>query len=157
MKNYSYYITPEEYAAAERNGINKTNLESRIRARGWDHERAINQPLKKQRRHPWLSVAKMNGISRELYHSRIRSNWSEERAATEPIHTNHIKDLIEINRANRKYSQEMIDLAASNGISYGTFCARMNRKGMTQLKAATMPLMTKAEAGSIGRRRKKQG
>ena len=146
--DYSPYITPEEYEAAERNGINKINLEMRIRKSGWNHKRAINQPLKKLKRHSWSAVAKENGIGVGLYHSRIKKGWSEERAATEPVHDS-AKELGEYVRANRKYSQEIIDLATSNGIKYTTFTSRMRSGNMTELEAATTPVRTHSEAGKI--------
>ena len=92
MKIYGPYIAPEEYEEAAKNGINKTNLEARIRREGWDHERAITQPIRKQKRHVWSAVAKENGISINLYHSRISDGWDEKRAATEPVH-NSAKEL----------------------------------------------------------------
>ena len=48
MRNvYEYYITPEEYEEAERNGVDAFNLERRIRLLGWNKQRAINTPLRK--------------------------------------------------------------------------------------------------------------
>ena len=155
MKIYGPYIAPEEYEEAAKNGINKTNLEARIRREGWDHERAITQPLRKLKRHTWSAIAKENGISINTYHSRIYSGWSEERAATEPIH-DPAKELGERVRANRKFSQEIIDLAASNGIKYKTFVARMGTGKMTELEAATTPVRTFSEAGKISAESKKQ-
>ena len=35
---YDYYITDEEYAIAEKNGISKDTLNFRIRRMGWDNE-----------------------------------------------------------------------------------------------------------------------
>ena len=153
--DFGPYITPEEYEYAERNGISKTNLEIRIRKYGWAHSRAVNQPIRKLKRHPMLAVAKENGISTKLYHSRIKNKWSEERAATEPVH-DPAKELGERVRANRIYSQEIIDLAASNGIKYTTFTSRMRTGKMTELEAATTPLRTHSEAGKISVESKKQ-
>ena len=155
MKIYGPYIAPEEYEEAAKNGINKTNLEARIRREGWDHERAITQPIRKQKRHVWSAVAKENGISINLYHSRISDGWDEKRAATEPVH-NSAKELGEYVRANRKYSQEIIDLAASNGIKYKTFVARMRKGDMTELEAATTPVRTFSEAGKISAEKQKR-
>ncbi len=46
MNYYDFYITPEEYEVAEKNGIDKRTLEQRIREYGWDKERAITIPKK---------------------------------------------------------------------------------------------------------------
>ena len=41
---YDYYITPEEYETAERNGISRVLLDKRVRDLLWDKETAINKP-----------------------------------------------------------------------------------------------------------------
>ena len=155
MKIYGPYIAPEEYEEAAKNGINKTNLEVRIRREGWDHKRAITQPIRKLKRHTWSVVAKENGINSNLYHSRISDGWDEERAATEPVHDS-AKELGEYVKSKRKYSQEIIDLAASNGIKYTTFTARMRTGTMTELEAATTPVRTLSEAGKISAEKQKR-
>lgn len=39
----NYYITPEEYDLAEKNGICKATLESRIKQLGWSKKKAITK------------------------------------------------------------------------------------------------------------------
>ena len=42
MRNpYDYYITPEEYEIAERNGVCASTLNRRIRDLGWEKDIAI--------------------------------------------------------------------------------------------------------------------
>lgn len=59
MKNiYDFYITPEEYEIAVKNGIGKVALENRIRKHGWDKERALTQPTQKQvNNSKWYPIA----------------------------------------------------------------------------------------------------
>lgn len=80
------YITPEDYTAAERNGIDKARIEYRVRIAGWSVKRAIKTPLQKYNRHgDWLSVARGNGISDKTFHARLRYGWNCEKAATTPV------------------------------------------------------------------------
>jgi hypothetical protein len=76
------YITPDEYARAEQNGIHRRTLEYRIKA-GWDRERAITQPTERAV-HPMMATAKANGISRKAFYQRIKAGWPLEKAATKP-------------------------------------------------------------------------
>ncbi|ASB66395.1 hypothetical protein S101413_02950 [Bacillus velezensis] len=56
-----WYITPEEYERAAKNGISRSLLGKRIRGAGWDKERALATPPKKRRprtdRSKWVEVA----------------------------------------------------------------------------------------------------
>jgi hypothetical protein len=42
---YDYYITPEEYEEAERNGISRKHVNYRIRQFGWGKQKAITTPV----------------------------------------------------------------------------------------------------------------
>lgn len=82
---YSFYITPEEYAIAEQNGISPKILEKRIRRFAWDKQRAITQPVRKFENHrQWAKVAEENGIPYHTYWQRLKLGWSNEKAATYP-------------------------------------------------------------------------
>ncbi|MFS0783575.1 hypothetical protein [Bacillus sp. 1P06AnD] len=85
MKNY---LTPEHYAIAELNGISEKSLKSRVYHQGWDIERAIMQPVKKQNRGKWKEwklIAEKFGISRVTFNKRIKKGWDEKTAATHPV------------------------------------------------------------------------
>ncbi|ARW39034.1 hypothetical protein BUN12_2332 [Bacillus amyloliquefaciens] len=154
-----WYITPEEYERAAKNGISRSLLGKRIRGAGWDKERALATPPKKRRprtdRSKWVEVAEKNGISKATFYWRVTSGgWDEERAATTPIF-----DRDECMRRARqkspygkyrRHSPELIALAESNGIKYKTYAFRVSA-GWDPYEAAVTPLKTRAEIGRIGR------
>jgi hypothetical protein len=49
LKMYEWYITPEEYEEAEKNGISRDTLEHRVRYLAWNKEDAVNKPLRNER------------------------------------------------------------------------------------------------------------
>ncbi|WP_338630441.1 hypothetical protein [Clostridium baratii] len=141
MAAFNYYITPEEYAIAERNGIGKDTLESRVRKLGWDKEKAITKKVEKRNKYgEWIEVSRRNGINDATFRYRVRKGWTLEKAATEPVMTKE-----EIRRRAhekwRRYPKEVLKLAESNGIYYRTFAYRVKRLGWTMSKAATVPVM----------------
>ena len=127
---YDYYITPEEYSIAASNGIDKANLDRRIRRLGWSKERALKEPIKKNtKRDRWLRIALENSIKKSTFFGRInRLGWSEEKAATTPVVRTAIR--------NRKYSDELYNTLEKNGISKSLFYDRI-RKGWDIERAST--------------------
>ncbi len=123
-----YYITPEEYAIAEANGIDKLTLDNRVRRCRWNKERAMSEPIKRKGRHTkWYKIAKSNGISKGTFSNRINVlGWSCERAATEPIKSVEEKVLI-MNNSRKKYPDEFYATLKANGINRNTFIARIHR------------------------------
>ncbi|MCC3939760.1 MULTISPECIES: hypothetical protein [Bacillus cereus group] len=87
MRNpYDYYITPEEYEIAEKNGVCASTLRSRIYDLCWSKERAIDTPPIKN--HLWREVkdvALSNGIAMKTFEKRIKLGWDFERAINTPI------------------------------------------------------------------------
>jgi hypothetical protein len=146
MSHY-FYITPEEYEQAEKNGVDAFNLERRVRLLGWNKEKAINTPKEPHTdRSYWSEVAKRNGIKYQTFMSRIRRGWDEEKAATTPLQFKRFDGIYEPNRIIPK---EILRLAEKNGIKYHTL--RMGiKRGMDPYEAATKPLMTKSAAGKLG-------
>lgn len=82
-----FYITPEEYAIAEQNGISARLVTERVRRLAWSVDRAITTPPKIHKdRKKWLEIAKQNGISIITFYSRVRKGGMDpEKAATTPI------------------------------------------------------------------------
>lgn len=149
MSNY-IYITPEEYARAEANGISRANLTRRIRYRGMDREEAITTPLRTSKnRKEMADRAERNGIPRATFFNRMNDlKWDEERAATEPVH-----DKSEITqRIKRRFDPAMVELAKKNNIPYITFYKRVDKQGMSEYEAATAPIKTKAEVAQASRK-----
>lgn len=140
MNTYDYYITPEEYAKATKNGINKKNLEKRVRNYGWDKKKAIETPLRNSIPKKFKILAKENGISINTFYQRMYVfKWNMYKAATEPIKNKKtiIANAIE---KNRKYPKEYIEKAKANGIKEYNFRRRVREYGWSYEKAATTPI-----------------
>ena len=156
MAEYPYYITPEQYDKAAKNGINKKRLETRVRSLGWDIDRAMTEELNKGRRFlpkELIDKAEKNGINRRLLYNRVRKGMYEKEAATMPK-KERIKNGSE---ARRVYSPEMIELAKKNGIDYPTFRNRVKYGGLSEKEAATKPVMSRKEIGAMMKKRHKAG
>ena len=82
-----FYITPEDYKKAEKNGISKRLLEGRVYISGWNVDRAINEPKRQWiDRKKWLEVAKQNGIKTETFYRRVNEyGMSPEEASTRKV------------------------------------------------------------------------
>ncbi|WP_338631509.1 hypothetical protein [Clostridium baratii] len=150
MKVYDYYITPEEYKIAESNGISRRAVNYRIREAGWSKERAITEPLRRKNDYGDLvTIAINNGIQSKTFYMRVRScGWDPYKAATVPTMSREesVKKSIE---KRRKYPQEILELAESNGISHDTFRCRVRKLKWDLVKAATTPIMTQREIGLL--------
>jgi len=89
---YQYYISPDNYQEAEKNGIKKATLEYRVRNLAWDMERAITEPPQKGKTTDikWRKLAKKNGIPYRAFQKRVNIyGWEQESAATEPLQNRH--------------------------------------------------------------------
>lgn len=149
--DYVWYITPEQYEKAAKNGIDEKTLNGRVRRHGWDIDRAMTQPKQKrayQIPEELVKKAAENGIQRKTLYSRIRRyGMDPETATTRPVMSREEK----INNI-RKHDPELVALAIKTGMSYDTFRKRV-AKGMDPVKAATIPPMTRSEAGRIKKKR----
>jgi hypothetical protein len=137
-----FYITPEQYAAAAENGISARTLELRYRDYGWEMDRAISTPVRKQGSNgKWPQVAKENGISYSQFSARVRLGWSAEKAATTP--TMSLQETAAHARSLRGVeplvSPEIKALAKANGISKSTLQHRITKQKMDPVEAATRP------------------
>jgi hypothetical protein len=127
------YITPEEYAIGESNGISERRVYARVNYDNWSIERAITEPLKKNKYKilfdEWKPVCDKNGVSYETFRKRMaKKNMTPEKAAAkipEP-----------------KITDEHKALAAQNGIPEGTLEQRVYSYRWDPMKAATDPVKT---------------
>lgn len=82
----SVYVTPEEYAIAEKNGISSFNVYQRVNVYNWNTQRAITTPLGKCNALGWTEnkqLAKKNGIGYDTYYHRVTAmGWDPLKAAT---------------------------------------------------------------------------
>lgn len=147
MNVYDFYITPDEYAAAQDNGISPVLLEQRIRLLAWPKSKAIiTPPHKKNPIKDWVKIAERNGICYSTLRYRInRLGWDPERAATQPLQDRK-KQAKKAHESSRKYPKEITDLLAKHNIPYDTFRHRI-KAGWDMYEAATKPKMTRREIG----------
>lgn len=149
MDPHDYYITPDEFAEAARNGISEVTFYNRVRQLGWSKEKAMTTPPKKRTYHnaKWVNIAEKNGICISTYKYRINQlGWDPERAATQPLQDKRAQAK-SAHEASRKYPAEIVILAESNGIPYDVFRKRVKESKWDMLRAATTPVMTHREVG----------
>ncbi len=146
--SYDFYITPEEYEQARKNGVRPALLEVRVRSLAWLKERAINTPphVKHRLGRQWIELAEKNGICYKTLNYRVNQlGWPIERAATQPLQ-DRVKQARRAMEASRRYPVRYLELARRNGIGYDTFRQRIYA-GWPIEKAATQPPMTPREIG----------
>lgn len=151
-----FYITPEEYAAAEKYGIAPAMLDRRVREQGWPKEKAMTTPPRKLTdRKQWRAMAEKNGIAYDAFMSRINRGWSMEQAAMQPLQTpEEARDqALKATEHGRVLPKEFVQLAEQNGIPYFTFRARVRNYGWELERAATEPLWTREQIGRLGAQR----
>lgn len=149
--SHDYYITPEEYEVADKNGISRDTLHARMYDLGWRKQKALHTPPQTRTRveDKWIQMAIQNGIKRGTFFCRIRKQgWSPEKAATEPL-LNRTEAALLLTENKRVIPREILELAAQNGIKRCTFYRRL-RYGWDYVKAATHPIVTPEEAGRKG-------
>lgn len=130
MAAITIYITPEEYAIGEKNGIDRHRVYHRVNYDRWTVERAITEPVKPNRAiyKDWEDLCKENGISYETFRKRITNKkMTPYEAATYQIPETKIKP-------------EHKALAAKNGISENTLKCRVYQYKWTPERAATEPV-----------------
>jgi len=142
-KRYDY-ITPDDYATAEKNGISVDVLNQRVRTYLWDVDRAITTPKKKLKCFKktwakWREIATENGIDREIFTNRVRSlAWSEEEAATTKKGV----------RSRGKWTEEELEIARNNGVDHNHMSVvnmRISKLGWTKEEALNTPKLTEIE------------
>lgn len=138
MNNYDFYVTPEEYKTAEKNGITHQRVDVRIRAQGWEKLKAITTPPRhKNERDKWLKVALTNGICETTFYGRVnKSKWTMEKAATTPLQKPSGREL--------KYNEEIQNKLKENNITRQTFYMRIKR-GWSIERACTEKTLTPKE------------
>ncbi len=125
--SYEFYVTPDEYLIAEKNGIKNWTVDRRVQGMGWHKEKAITTPpIPRKSYGSWIKIAKENGINACTFRNRVNVyGFDMETAATKPLQ-NFKENMKLVGQGNRVYPQETIELAAKNGICYNTFLSRMN-------------------------------
>jgi hypothetical protein len=153
MDIYNFYITPEEYEIAAKNGISKKVLDYRVREALWDKEKAINTTTRTKKSYPKeiIEIAKKNGVCIGTFKSRVNlMGWDMVRAATTPVMDTR-ENIHKAYKKVRKYPKEFIELARSNEIPDKCFYQRIERDRWSIEKAATTPVMTASLIGKMNK------
>lgn len=153
MNVYDFYITPDEYEIAKKNGISSKILDVRVRDLGWSKKEAINKPILHQKNYPKeiLELAKNNGICYRTFKSRVNKlGWDIFKAANTPLMDNR-KNINKAFDKVRKYPKEIIELAEQNGISAKCFYNRISKYKWSVEKASTTPVMKSSEIGLMNK------
>lgn len=113
---------------AANNGVSLELLRYRI-GKGWSEEKAVYTPPRKQaapvKNNPdMLALAEQNGISSQLYISRLRYGYSEYDAATMPKMGKRQKAK-KSSESRGGIPRDLVERAAANGISYITLYRRL--------------------------------
>ena len=148
-----FYIEPQDYETAARNGIHKRAVDQRVRVQGWDIDRAITQPVGKHNKKTgvWSKWKNKSVVCYGTFASRISSGWDAEKAAlTPPIphsERNHKRGVI---------TKEHLKIAEKYGISKKVISCRIFGCGWDIEKAITTPVMTRKQASMLGTKKRRE-
>jgi len=155
---YDYYITPDEYERAERNGICCRVLNERIRNFGWDKDTAMIKPVRRSNATSWCKVKEIalkNGINYQTYYARMKKGWKLIDAISKPpINKYQALELAEKANywsGNKVLSDEQAEIASLNGVSYRVACERIRRLKWSVEEAITTPVLTRSECAKRGK------
>ena len=86
---YPEVLTEQDYRIADENGIDRLLVYRRVIECGWCVERAITEEVNEKHRPTgawdrWKEVALKNGVSHQLFRTRISRGKTEAEAACEP-------------------------------------------------------------------------
>ncbi|MCU5514400.1 hypothetical protein OCF62_07425 [Bacillus wiedmannii] len=151
---YDYYITPEEYDIAEKNGICRSTLEYRIRDAKWPKELAITKrPQKIAEWHKVKEIALKNGICRNTFEDRRKRGWNLIDAMTKPpmSRSEALKRANHFNKNNRVLTDEQIQQARNNGLKRSTVYYRFKKLKWDIKESITSPILSASERGRRGK------
>lgn len=143
----NYYITPEDYARAEKNGISKTTLESRVRCSGWNIEKAITKPVTKRQPVPQELI--QEGLKRGLSKQCILTRFYKGLSPAECIAPSKVKRILK---------SDWIRRAKNNGVCYDTLRYRI-LEGWDVEKAITTPPLNfyeRSKLAVLGRNKRRE-
>lgn len=135
-----FYITPEDYLTAAKNGLTRKDVYRRVYELNWIVERAISEPkliMSPRTEYTKDERAMMikNDITPTLVTKRINSGWERKVAVSTP------KGVGRKNKCNKKkskYADEVFEAIKNNGIKLDTFYWRV-RNGWSVERATTTP------------------
>lgn len=126
------YLTPEDYAIARGNGIKYHVAYERFYKYGWDKQRTITEPLKKEILwDKYKEKALANDVSYQRFRARIRDGKTPEEA----IAMGRLAG-----KDKTRLPAEVYERAEANGIKKGTMKHRIYRLGWDIERAITEPV-----------------
>lgn len=145
-----YYVTPDDYETAEKNGIDKLLVYQRVN-NGWDVDRAITEPVNTWCLHNgiWDQWKDKAVVCYKTFASRLNRGMTPKEAATTPKISR-----AEVGKRQRRYTDEQLARAEANGLKKHNLSYRINVLKWDIERAINTPKMTKAECG---RMRSKKG
>lgn len=149
MDNW-YYITPAEYEEAEKNGINRNLLNTRVYRNGWNKQKAINKPITRKKlffSEEDKKIIKENGLNEAQVRSRVNNlGWTKEKAMSVPTKIGALP----------KYESWVYEKAKANKIPVQTLRNRISQCNWSVEKACTTPIMTHEEVLEMINKNKKK-
>lgn len=158
--SHSYYVSPEDYAIAELNGISQRLLSDRVYYFGWSKERAMHEPPKNMKKDygGYDLLAEKNGISKTVFINRVQKGWTVERAATQKVMTKKeaVKCANDARRGSGRFTSVQLKEAQENGIKRlnlyrRTRCKYNDGLGWSIEKAVSTPTMQNEESLKLAR------
>ena len=141
------YLQDHHFEIAEKNGLKKATVYSRVYSYMWPIEKAITEPVKIINRGwaEYKEIAEKHGIKRSTYISRVKSGMPHLEAATKPLATKEewYKSIVESGKKRRMFTEEQVAIAEKNGISYETARIRHTQHNWSIERAITEPVNTK--------------
>ena len=128
------YLTPEDFATAEKNGISEERAKARFYKMGWSKQRAITQKLKKPQ-HDWNKYHHQSLVTAQTFYQRIKKGMTPEEAALTPPLPKGCRFGKTI-----KITQEHMEQAVKNGIKVSTLYARVYNYDWDVERAVTEPI-----------------
>lgn len=86
---YRDVLTDNDYSIAQANGVDRLLVYRRVNEHGWDIERAISEQVNEKHRPTgawgcWKQIATENGVSHQLFRTRLSRGMTESEAAQTP-------------------------------------------------------------------------
>jgi hypothetical protein len=123
-----YYLTPEDFEIATKNGISEKLAKARFYQKSWSKRRSITEP--KRGDNLFNQYKDVAVISRRTFGKRIKKGWDPLVAATTPSR-------------KKRLTEKQLQTAESNGINRHTAKARVYSRGWEAERAITEPVKTK--------------
>jgi len=144
---FRYYITPEDYAIAEMNGICVRTFYNRVTTLGWTIERASTEckhhQFTKNISDTMIKTLKENGISIDAFRNRVQGyKWGTEKALNTPLLTKSECGNLGIDK-RRKITEKQYIAAELNGIARCTLKQRILRSHWNMDRAINTPTLTR--------------